>query len=772
MKALFIILILINSVNAKFEKINLENYYSISSLTSKILKIDDGELIFYGNEGNILRTYDNGETWLQNYSGTKDNIKKLIINEGIIFGVTENGNFMVSDDKGDWWKFQKLSNGFSDITIYDNKLYLTTFTDSIFISIDYGINWETYKTNTDSISNIYVFYDLILINTNSNKIYTSNNIISNWNQIELPFSNYSFTHKNNKIYINNSTTIAKLKNDLSWEESKVFSTGKNFIFLEKDEEYIIFTANVSSISDYGLETYIYNKDINNTIMISKYFDESFDFSAGQNFEIFPFDVEFSDNQYFLSNYYKTIFKSNDLKNWSILTNNSAKTNIRYLFLDDKNVFLSKRNKGFLLKSTNGGKTFKQTWKPIKDTIDNVIVYPAINNFVFKNKENGLVLFNKIANSLDGGGKTIFKRFLIMNNGEVKKLNFSINDMYITLNEIQINDFFDENYLAYSSFKIKKTVRDENNTFPDSVIRTVFYKINQNSLDTLGEIIDSIMIYNIVLKDNTVWLWGKTAIPDENNIRHSKIYNSKDSCKTFEISKFKITDDESTSLLFDKKGNYYQINDKTIIKYDNNYNLKSALQTDYDYFGIEGYNQKYIEEQVLSGIKILKEGMFEYPEYYRCNINENDELLTFEKLKDGNFYFNTISSNYFTLLKNLGIYNNLYIPIEPERLEYYSSVQKTEKSNYLWTEPPYPQPTNNIVKIDTYWDSALPFTEKDIEVYDLTGVKIKTENTLSIQKETNYNGKIIWDASTQQPGIYILKINHGTETRIRKIMVVE
>ena len=103
---------------------------------------------------------------------------------------------------------------------------------------------------------------------------------------------------------------------------------------------------------------------------------------------------------------------------------------------------------------------------------------------------------------------------------------------------------------------------------------------------------------------------------------------------------------------------------------------------------------------------------------------------------------------------------------------YTSVEKTENRNYLWTNPPYPQPSNNQVKVEVYWDSNLPFTSEDVEIYNLTGIKINTFDQLNIIKESTWKGNIIWDASNQNPGIYIMKITHGTETRTRKILITE
>ena len=103
---------------------------------------------------------------------------------------------------------------------------------------------------------------------------------------------------------------------------------------------------------------------------------------------------------------------------------------------------------------------------------------------------------------------------------------------------------------------------------------------------------------------------------------------------------------------------------------------------------------------------------------------------------------------------------------------YLSVERTEDRNYLWTNPPYPQPSNNQVKVEVYWDSGLSFTSDDVEIYDLTGVKININGQINVKKENNWKGNIIWDASNQNPGIYIMKITHGTETRTRKILITE
>ena len=117
-------------------------------------------------------------------------------------------------------------------------------------------------------------------------------------------------------------------------------------------------------------------------------------------------------------------------------------------------------------------------------------------------------------------------------------------------------------------------------------------------------------------------------------------------------------------------------------------------------------------------------------------------------------------------------NNIYtLPLSELGIDY-TSVETTESRNYLWTNPPYPQPSNNQVKVEVYWDSDLPFTSDDVEIYDLTGIKLNINGQINVIKENNWKGNIIWDASNHNPGIYIMKITHGTETRTRKIIITK
>lgn len=154
-----------------YSNINLDEYYKISNEKLKILKLDDGELIFYGSHGGVLRTYNNGESYHQIYSGTKSNIMKMIYYQNQIFGVTIDGEFMKSEDKGKLWNINKLSVSFTDLTIADDILFLSTNINSIYISSDFGNSWnEILVSSIDSLNSISYYNNKIIITTKKQEI--------------------------------------------------------------------------------------------------------------------------------------------------------------------------------------------------------------------------------------------------------------------------------------------------------------------------------------------------------------------------------------------------------------------------------------------------------------------------------------------------------------------------------------------------------------------------------------------------------------------------
>jgi hypothetical protein len=94
----------------------------------------------------------------------------------------------------------------------------------------------------------------------------------------------------------------------------------------------------------------------------------------------------------------------------------------------------------------------------------------------------------------------------------------------------------------------------------------------------------------------------------------------------------------------------------------------------------------------------------------------------------------------------------------------------ETYNYLYAYPPYPVPARSEVQTKIYFDSSKDIAVENIAVYDIYGRKLPTKESLRFEQETFYSGNIIWDCSAVEPGVYIIRINHGTEVRAVKVMV--
>ncbi len=225
----------------------------------------------------------------------------------------------------------------------------------------------------------------------------------------------------------------------------------------------------------------------------------------------------------------------------------------------------------------------------------------------------------------------------------------------------------------------------------------------------------------------------------------------------------------------KNGKYFFMTIDSLYELDtSNYRYK-VFNIGYDMITKEYFSEKvgdgFLDEQYFVVVNQIAENEYEN-NFVKFEVDDSISMKIVGDLETG---FNPIRSNtgdYLTYFKNSSSYISLYKPIEPERLAYYTSVESTESRNYLWTNAPYPQPTNTKVKVDIWWDSQLPINTDDIEIYNLQGVKVSTSDQLNITKESNWNGNIIWDASNQNPGIYLMKIKHGTETRTRKIIITE
>lgn len=133
------------------------------------------------------------------------------------------------------------------------------------------------------------------------------------------------------------------------------------------------------------------------------------------------------------------------------------------------------------------------------------------------------------------------------------------------------------------------------------------------------------------------------------------------------------------------------------------------------------------------------------------------------------YFNNgiVSGDYLVLTSDYGIWRAKLTDLG---IEVKSSVESEIERNYIYTYPPFPNPATSEVKVHFYWDINIPMSIDDISIFDITGNKIDADGRISIVKQDNYYGNLIWDCSSVHPGVYLINIKHGTEEEAVKVVV--
>lgn len=135
------------------------------------------------------------------------------------------------------------------------------------------------------------------------------------------------------------------------------------------------------------------------------------------------------------------------------------------------------------------------------------------------------------------------------------------------------------------------------------------------------------------------------------------------------------------------------------------------------------------------------------------------------LKKFQKFDSTFIAYYMDEKRTMGLYN-LKLNSNPASVEDY----QTEDMNYLYSYPAYPMPASHEVRTLVYWDMSFDVENYDIAVYDVLGNKVSDESSIRIEPHTSYSGNVIWNCSGVEPGIYLMRIKHGTEAKTIKVMV--
>lgn len=306
---IFILISIIFSQHNYTEKdFNPDNYYCKSNYALKIFKLSDEELIFYGTEGGILRTYDGGKTWHQNYTGlhNTDEILNLVELNGTIYGVTKIGKIIKSEDKGDYWDaIYEQGYTLTGIAKIGTDLYVSTTANTIFISSDFGKTWEIHRINLGVINHLYA-QDEKLIGVFNNGIHIFNRDLSLFKFLEFPIPLEKVYAKFDNFYYNSKTSIAKLNSEFEWEVFDIFEEERQFSIYPEAEDIKIFTHDKDRISIRYYQFFNYSTSKSELTVNSEYKTIYLNFRESLPFQIL--DVDMTNDSFIISGNLKKILK--------------------------------------------------------------------------------------------------------------------------------------------------------------------------------------------------------------------------------------------------------------------------------------------------------------------------------------------------------------------------------------------------------------------------------------------------------------------------------
>ena len=99
----------------------------------------------------------------------------------------------------------------------------------------------------------------------------------------------------------------------------------------------------------------------------------------------------------------------------------------------------------------------------------------------------------------------------------------------------------------------------------------------------------------------------------------------------------------------------------------------------------------------------------------------------------------------------------------------TSVENIEEITYIYTMPPYPNPTVSEVTAKFYWDSSIDIDNSEIAVYDITGNRVATL-VHGYQNAGEYNVEFLADKLST--GVYFYRLQAGNWIDTKKMLIIK
>ncbi len=787
----------------------LNSHFCIQNFNLKICPISENEIIFYGTDGGILRTYDGGDTWHQNFSGTHSNIKKIIKIENTLYGVTENGFLMISTDKGNYWNYFKVDSSLVDLISFNDSLLIFSENQKVYFFDINNKNILRYITTPQKVSQTCLINNDLYIITVLNEIYKINKNMTNWENIELPeISNFNINFNFGYIYLYNREFISILKN-LRWETYSISNLlniysyhTQNYIFLLDEKNFLIFNNLNTAISpkininSYDIESqkdYIIDSLLLGLKEIGLHFNDS---------KIN--DIRKIGNYYYITMRSKIILKTKDFKIYETIyyfphnafniSNSSFEfiSKNKLLFLDINNTQnVIRKGNNFISKSNNKGISFENF--VIKDTIEeklNIQWSQFDSVYIFRPYFGNLYCKDSLEYILEaqGGIRLDYKGEFF--SSRIKY--FKTNDGGKTFNEISTlsklsslrgipmqNDFglIENHNSLYYFFKFEiiqsKSLKNAFDIYLDSIREHKIYIVDNNDhLDSIKVLYDSLNNFNFYIDSNYIWFYGNRItsyfeiIDSLNNMTRKNYKNTGGA--TYQYNRlnksWKLLKEENIPVIFKSiNGNYYQFVENKMIECNEDLEIINIFHLE--------FNSIHLFKGESNRVGFLEEKIFQ--------VNKDDKTYLIKFDLDNPYLFDKIDIEYSPDLylakdkKSIYYIKNqrlLYIPIEPERLQYYASSVERGSPPPIWTYPPYPNPVKDRLKMKFYSAMMAEIAKLKVEL-----IHIGTGRSYQIEKYDlnildDYWGEIEIDVSGYIRGAYLINFKLGDGNKSESIII--
>lgn len=749
MKKLLLIIILIPIF--LHSQINENEFYNISNFYLNILKIDKGEYLFFGDKGVILRTYDYGETFSQNYSGTRNYILEMKNHRNYIVGFTNANEFMASLDKGSHWTVSRLKDSLVSVDANNDFVALATDYQNILVSTDVGKSWKKIKVNDNYFVNIFVVVSRIfLIQKNGFLIY-SDDMGENWENVKMPpelvAGQYYVQKDGNNITFKTVNSIFELNNDLSFTETK-FDTNYGIKYASTDDGYIFALGNANNRL---IDIYSYDKNSKIGTKISQYTNDYFYANAFRLVDIIA-----DENIIIMTCENRAIIKSTDYgKTWDVISYTPLFESGFLEVWDEKNWSII--SPSLVYQSKDGGATFKPGKDNLIDVTDTTKILSFIRSYHYFNKDSAIYFIKH------------------QYNNTTKREVYTTNDGGNTL--IAYEAKFPENLHFVSDMGDYLIVAKSWDSKKE-----IFYKLSKDfKLDSINSI-DSVFFdnYQTLQFNNKIYIFYNKSYNNSNSPHNVTIAVSDDSLKT--IRDIFTIENDSINIVYpvlkSKNGNiYFKIitsvpgNIFGVIKY---FRLDTKSDKVYGVeipFSIASYyqNKEYIEDQkYFSAQEVVYEDTSYKYKYVEVKVNGTDfEYDTVGNNKLGLTPINLVNSDYLMLYGGI---QQFYKKIELDRLTSVNQVENVSETIQIWPFTPTPNPARSKIKVKFYTEAKDKIKNMKVNLINIaTGSKQEIKN-YKISFTNNWNGEITFDISDFFVGSYLINLSISDYSRSSKLII--